>query len=370
MHPNLALINTILAAILAMSTFGSKAKGYKWLSLILASLAILSLFRWGGFTKNVVLLTYLPFIMFPLAYFGGPAILFYVESILFNKKERKLFWYMVLPVGIIIVHIFLIFAYPNHWTLEHILNWGGVQKFYQIVIGPSVVLNLVIFALMAFYRIHKYNLMYQDTYSDEQAKNTRWIYVFIFGILLFLFVKVGYLAYATINNLGVPFNMVEELVLLSILLYFIYYLTREPMIKPFQQEAISGNDKKYAKINLSDTVKNEYAKKLEEYMVKEQPFLEEKLSLPQIAVELDIPQHLISLTINAEFEQNFYNYVNQHRIKYAEKLLVDPAMKDESILSIAFASGFQSKSVFNRAFKLINQITPTEHRKKYLTQAM
>ena len=72
------------------------------------------------------------------------------------------------------------------------------------------------------------------------------------------------------------------------------------------------------------------------------------------------------MTINIEFNQNFYNYINSHRIRYAEGLLKDPEQKDENILMIAFHSGFQSKTSFNKAFKSLNNMTPSEFRKSNL----
>lgn len=75
------------------------------------------------------------------------------------------------------------------------------------------------------------------------------------------------------------------------------------------------------------------------------------------------------MTINIEFQQNFYNYVNQHRIKYAENMLKDPEESEESILMIAYNSGFQSKTSFNKAFKSINGLTPSEYRKHHFNPA-
>ncbi len=71
------------------------------------------------------------------------------------------------------------------------------------------------------------------------------------------------------------------------------------------------------------------------------------------------------MTINIEFNKNFYNYINYHRIRYAEKFLKDHNKKDETILTIAYNSGFQSKTSFNNYFKKINGMTPSEYRKSH-----
>ena len=105
-----------------------------------------------------------------------------------------------------------------------------------------------------------------------------------------------------------------------------------------------------------------YAKILEDYMNQEEAFLEENISVQQVSKTLESPHHL-SMTINIEFEQNFYNYVNCHRIRYAENLLVNPDGSEEPILMIAYRSGFQSKTAFNKIFKSFTGTTPSEYRK-------
>ena len=123
---------------------------------------------------------------------------------------------------------------------------------------------------------------------------------------------------------------------------------------------------KYLKINLPDETRIEYAKKLEDYMLQKQAFRrDDDFSVATVSEKLNIPIHHLSITINIEFEQNFYNYVNNHRIRYAGELLKDPKESKKSILMIASLSGFNSKSSFNKAFKSLNGMTPSEYRKAH-----
>lgn len=54
-----------------------------------------------------------------------------------------------------------------------------------------------------------------------------------------------------------------------------------------------------------------------------------------------------------------YNYLNQHRIMHAEKLLIDPNL---SIMEVAMSSGFGSLPTFNRVFKSYKKCTPSEYK--------
>ncbi|WP_419212009.1 AraC family transcriptional regulator [Maribacter sp. X9] len=60
--------------------------------------------------------------------------------------------------------------------------------------------------------------------------------------------------------------------------------------------------------------------------------------------------------------KSFTKYLNEMRVGYACKLLLD---NQESITGIAFLSGFNNISNFNRQFKLIKGTTPTEYFSSY-----
>ncbi|WP_449397875.1 helix-turn-helix domain-containing protein [Chryseobacterium wanjuense] len=67
--------------------------------------------------------------------------------------------------------------------------------------------------------------------------------------------------------------------------------------------------------------------------------------------------------INAGFQKNFFQYVNEYRIEHAKKLLKDNSKNKLSILGIAYESGFNSKTSFNTTFKKLTNQTPSEFKK-------
>lgn len=60
--------------------------------------------------------------------------------------------------------------------------------------------------------------------------------------------------------------------------------------------------------------------------------------------------------------QNFHEYLCLKRVQASESLLLVP---DSSITEVAFKSGFASLSSFNRAFRTVNNCSPTEYRNLY-----
>jgi AraC-like DNA-binding protein len=71
----------------------------------------------------------------------------------------------------------------------------------------------------------------------------------------------------------------------------------------------------------------------------------------------------VSQIINESFRQNFREYVNRYRIEESKRLLVQPR-QILNITGIAYDSGFNSKSAFNRAFKKQTGMTPREYRRQ------
>ncbi len=128
---------------------------------------------------------------------------------------------------------------------------------------------------------------------------------------------------------------------------------------------INAASQKYANINLSVEQRKKYAEILKKHMKEQQSYLNENISIPQLSKELNIPHYYLSMTINIEFNTNYYGYINSLRIKHAEELLRDPKENNESILMIAYRAGFQSKTTFNRVFKTIHHKTPKEYRDKF-----
>ena len=56
----------------------------------------------------------------------------------------------------------------------------------------------------------------------------------------------------------------------------------------------------------------------------------------------------------------FIDYLNNYRISYASRLLQETNMK---VIEVAFESGFQNVSNFNRQFRKIRKLSPLEYRK-------
>jgi AraC-like DNA-binding protein len=92
-------------------------------------------------------------------------------------------------------------------------------------------------------------------------------------------------------------------------------------------------------------------------MEEKKPYLNPKLSLQELAQNLDISSNRLSQIINQQAEVNFHDFINQYRIE--EFLRNAKSNKNYSLLALALDAGFNSKSSFNHIFKKQKGISPS-----------
>jgi AraC-like DNA-binding protein len=97
-------------------------------------------------------------------------------------------------------------------------------------------------------------------------------------------------------------------------------------------------------------------------LADERVYLNEELSLSTLAHELEVEPHQLSRFLNIHLHTTFTALINSYRVNEAKALLINESK--DTILNIAFAAGFNSKASFNRIFKKVTGMTPSEYRLK------
>ena len=95
-------------------------------------------------------------------------------------------------------------------------------------------------------------------------------------------------------------------------------------------------------------------------MEEKKLFLDENISLPQLAGMLNIHPNYLSQVINERFQKNFYNFINSYRVEEFKRLIALGKNKKQTFFALALDCGFNSKASFNSSFKKITGITPSE----------
>jgi AraC-like DNA-binding protein len=128
--------------------------------------------------------------------------------------------------------------------------------------------------------------------------------------------------------------------------------TEETPILPL---APSGKVEKLAEEELQN-----WKAQIERLMADERLYLEPELTLSDLARRLQTNASVLSAVINRAFGKNFNDFVNEYRVEEVKRLLEDPLAKHLSLLGIGLECGFNSKSTFNRAFRKVTGVAPSE----------
>ncbi|MBM9579814.1 AraC family transcriptional regulator [Leptospira sp. 201903070] len=105
-------------------------------------------------------------------------------------------------------------------------------------------------------------------------------------------------------------------------------------------------------------------KKLIDSFEKEKMYRSEGLTIRGLADELQVHEYKLRRLINGNLGfRNFNDFLNRYRIQEACEILLDPGKDEIPVIRIAMDLGYQSLGPFNRAFKELTSLTPTEYRK-------
>ncbi len=107
-----------------------------------------------------------------------------------------------------------------------------------------------------------------------------------------------------------------------------------------------------------------FSAKILEKIEQEKLYLQEGLSLGELAVLLNMPSYELSHLLNQEVQGGFTTYINNLRIKHAQTLLTKSEYRHLSMEGIGKESGFQSRSAFYHYFKKECLMTPSAYQKK------
>lgn len=113
-----------------------------------------------------------------------------------------------------------------------------------------------------------------------------------------------------------------------------------------------------------DKLLGSIAEQLDQKMKAENLYLDPELSLGSLAEILEVKPYLLSRCLNEWHKKKFTDYVNELRVDEVRRLLADPKKSHYTLLALAYESGFNSKSSFNRAVRKYLGVSPSQLKEK------
>ncbi|MES1181832.1 MAG: helix-turn-helix domain-containing protein, partial [Flavobacterium sp.] len=139
-----------------------------------------------------------------------------------------------------------------------------------------------------------------------------------------------------------------------------------PKIDSFPEPKQDSNERKekYQKSGLNENELRFIFNRLTDLMEQEKLFINPELTLGDAAQQLNIHPNHLSQVINSIANKNFYDYINSQRVEEFIRIVQLPKNQKFTLLSLAFECGFNSKTSFNRNFRKVTGLSPSEYLKQ------
>lgn len=233
-----------------------------------------------------------------------------------------------------------------------------VPWYDELLFGYS--LSYVVAALV---RLQRYRRRLRQRRSDADRRSLRWTRAMAIAQLVIWCIAA---THWLVRVPGVDYFLIYGAVAAWVCMVGWFSLGQPPVAEdeeasPADADAARAQDA--APASDDDPRYPEVEARLARLMADEALYREPALTIGQVAKRSGYPEYLVSAVINRRLGDNFLEYINRQLIEAARTCLADPG-DTRTILEIAYASGFTSKSTFNAAFKRQVGQTPSGYRRQ------
>ena len=343
----LVIWQSLLFAVILFTPKYNKKRENKFLALLLLTLGIH--FSYNILLTNQLFLDILPKYSCSYGFLYGPFLYLYVKFHFHKDLVFKPLYFLHFVPFIAVVFLTTI----------------GFRVCNSIMF--LVVLSvMLIYGLFGFAEITQYNKVIFQVSANNSSSETKWVKTLlliqiVILILNFLHLQLNEIVLFNLRFTLEPFVQFGVLVLVNVIIY-------QGLKNPQFFQKISKTDLVIAEINQSkekiNKLNNEELKplatKLEKYTSQNKPYLNSELDLETLAKAMQVHPKTLSQAINQILGSNFSEFINSYRIEEAKLLLQNNTDNQMTIMEVMYDVGFNSRSVFNTAFKNKTGVTPSQ----------
>lgn len=302
----------------------------------------------------------IPFFYTAAILLKGPVLYSYVRSIIDSQYEVtwRQGWH-VMPLGVVWAVYISTGADPTLFRQTELDVQHAIATRIDLVWLLLKAIPLVYF-VAALHQVFVYHRKVQGQFSAFESHSIHWLYwltaCFVVAGIWSLYVSIQF----WMNRVGI--GVTENYVSFCLLVLLCYYsLTHAQTITA----ASLDDDPHEAEVPANDKPLDALTRAILEGVETRKLYLNPTLNIEQFAKEIDLPPREVSYTINKVFGKNFFEFINFYRIEAAKRLLEDASASNLTVLEILLQSGFNSKSSFQRFFKRLTGVSPTEYRERH-----
>lgn len=273
-----------------------------------------------------------------------------------NFFFEKFLFFKLLSVGV------LIFAYNKEYSPESKINIylivPGLLEFFLL---SSITLGLIrlsnVFSdamfisvdIISFFWIG-YEYLKKRRQDSKKIENLRFLLLFVIGFMMILLTRlIQFLALLIESSFLYELHFVMRVSSIGVLIYMlsfylIFLFAKHQRKKALKNKSIKPRGKEFL-----------------ERIKRDRNYLSKNITLEKLASSYSVDSKILSSTIREHEKSTFNDYINSLRIEYFVELIKNAEHKKFTIMALAEKSGFNSKATFNRAFKKIHGVSPTNY---------
>ncbi len=288
----------------------------------------------------------------PLALLYGPLLYHAHLSLMRHRPNKNILFFLSIP--------FFLFAIWYVYLKARLTSFEEMQESYHLVYFIVTAISLFIFPAWVLIQKMKWvsPISYLKSVMIQQLS------------LIFLTISLFIASLLMEEYWELQFDVpIFYIILMLLVLSFVIVLRYVYQELAWERQIVANPEPSnessavYMPYSLPAELLKDYAKRVHHSLQEEKLYLRPDLSVELLAQVTKIPRHHLSELFNAYLGKGFYQLIAEYRIKNALDLLRE---KGDllTIEGLAYESGFNSKTSFNKYFKEITGSLPSEFRKQ------
>lgn len=320
-------------------------------------------------TKQIFLYPSLLGVGLPFPLLHGPFLFLYISALTqqtpINKTSLALHF---IPVVVFYLLLIPFLSSSSQHKISVFNNEGKGYEWYMVPLIIAIYLSGVSYVIASLVRLRGYKKRIVNEFSNTEKISLNWLRYLIYSIaLIWIFVIAGtdqmvfgstvlfvcVLGYFGVKQMGIFTSATSG----------VKQEEKEASIQieaPSEEETTAPLKPKYEKSGLTEAQAATIYGNLMKSISNEKVFTDPELTLGILARKLDVHSNHLSQVINTYEQKNFYDFINFHRIEEFKRIVAMSESRNYTLVSLAYDCGFNSKASFNRNFKKVTGVAPSE----------
>lgn len=302
----------------------------------------------------------------------GPLVFIFIQYITQTQPDKpwKNFWLFIPFVFLLVVMLpyYMLGAEEKRNLLSDFAaasheDFGWINQFVSV-------LHILFQILCITYYLRLERKLYEE-YSEVESIRIKWLKQFlIFSLTIVTFGVIIFFAKAWNLRVLEQFYHAHFIGVVFLFYWLSYKALTNPVIFGFhfvgspnqqQEQSVKQISEKYLKASVSPERLQIIFDEVQHALQSKKLYTKNNLTLSELSQSISIPHHQVSHAINAKFNGNFFDLINDYRVTEFKRLALDSTKKHMTLLGIAQEAGFNSKASFYSIFKKKTGMTPSEY---------